>query len=308
VITQAAAAPLPADIRRAMRAFDEGALDYLGARTVWEVIGQQAATAAGPAPGDIVLDACCGAGASALRLAKMTGPTGRVDAVDLSQQLTRHGALASRRAGLRHVTFRSADVLDWVARRPSGYDAVVCTLGLMFLPGPAHSLAALVGALRPGGRMTVTTWAAGAMRPLIDILWQARLGCGLAPPPPPPFAAGVAATEEPGRLLDLAASAGLDPARVDVHRQKLPLSSSAAWALVSGTVLNSLITELTARQQRYVQCQLDAGLAGRGHLVDATTLTLRARRPCARGGGAGRPHPAAGWRTEVSPLWPCPPP
>ena len=279
VITQPAAAPLPADFRRAMRAFDEGALDYLGAGTVWEVIGQQAATAAGPAPGDIVLDACCGAGASALRLARMTGPTGRVDAVDLSQQLTRHGTLASRRAGLRHVTFRSADVLDWAARHPSGYDAVVCTLGLMFLPDPACSLAALAGALRPGGRITVTTWAAGAMRPLIDILWQARLGCGLAPPPPPPFAAGVAATEEPGRLLDLAASAGLDPARVDVHRQKLRLSSSAAWALVRGTVLNSLITELTDHQQQRVQRQLDAGMAQCGHLVDATTLTLCARRP-----------------------------
>ena len=279
VIIQPAAAPLPADLRRAMRAFDEGALDYLGAGTVWEMIGQQAATAAGPAPGDIVLDACCGAGASALLLAQMTGPAGRVDAVDLSQQLTRHGTLASRRAGLRHVTFRSADVLDWVARHPSGYDAVVCTLGLMFLPDPACSLAALAGALRPGGRITVTTWAAGAMRPLIDILWQARLGCGLAPPPPPPFAAGVAATEEPGRLLDLAGSAGLDPARVDVHRQKLRLSSSAAWALVRGTVLNSLITELTADQRRGVQRQLDAGMAQCGHLVDASTLTLCARRP-----------------------------
>jgi SAM-dependent methyltransferase len=279
VITEPAVAPLAADLRRAMHAFDEGALDYLAARTVWEVIGQQAAMAASPVPGSIVLDACCGAGASALHLGRMTGPIGRVDAVDLSRQLTRHGALAARRAGLRHITFRSADVLDWVARHPSKYDAVVCTLGLMFLPDPVQSLGTLTGALRPGGRITVTTWAAGAMRPLIDILWQARLDCGLSAPPPPPFAAGVAATEEPGRLLDLAVGAGLDPARVDLHRQKLRLSSSAAWALVRGTVLNSLVTELTDHQQQRVQRQLDAGMARCGHLVDATTLTLCARRP-----------------------------
>ncbi len=131
VITEPALAPLAADLRRAMHA--------------------------GPVPGSIVLDVCCGAGASALHLGRMTGPIGRVDAVDLSRQLTRHGTLAARRAGLRHVTFRSADVLDWVTRHPSEYDAVVCTLGLMFLPDPVHSLGTLTGALRPAADL-VTTW------------------------------------------------------------------------------------------------------------------------------------------------------
>jgi len=272
---QSAATPL----RAAMRAFDDGAQDFLRANAaVRDVVGRQAAVAAAPALGDWVLDACCGAGASALPLARAVGPAGRVDAVDLSPRLTRHGQRAARRAGLGRIAFHAADVLAWAAARASTYDAAVCTLGLMFLPEPAEALTVLASALRPGGRIAVTTWAAGAMQPLAGILWRARLDCGLAPPPVPPFAAAVAATEEPGRLLNLAARARLDRARVDVHHQKLALPGPVGWALSRGTVLNSLLAGLNPGQEDRVRRLLDEGMTQNGNLVDATTLTLHARR------------------------------
>ncbi|WP_260478999.1 methyltransferase domain-containing protein [Kibdelosporangium aridum] len=47
-------------------------------------MGAATVAVAGPKPGDRVLDACCGAGASAVPAARLVGPEGVVDAVDLS--------------------------------------------------------------------------------------------------------------------------------------------------------------------------------------------------------------------------------
>jgi ubiquinone/menaquinone biosynthesis C-methylase UbiE len=54
---------------------------------LWDPVGQATAQAAFPTPGERVLDACCGAGASALPAARAVGPDGRVDAVDLARSL-----------------------------------------------------------------------------------------------------------------------------------------------------------------------------------------------------------------------------
>jgi hypothetical protein len=147
---------------------------------------------------------------------------------------------------------------------------------------PAHELnwlalptLFLASALRPGGMITVTTWAAGAMQPVVGILWRARLDCGLAPP----FAAAVAAAEEPGRLLGLAAGAGLDPARVDVRHQKLALPGPTGWALGRGAVLNSVLADLAPGQGDRVRRRLDEAMARNGNLADATALILHARQP-----------------------------
>lgn len=117
-------------------------------------------------------------------------------------------------------------------------------------------MTAFAGALRPGGRITVTTWAAGAMQPLTGALGQARLDLGVPAPPVPPFAAAVAATEEPGLLLELATAAGFAQPHVDVCRQSLTVNDEVGWALVTGTVLRGLITDLTQTQLSQVRGRL----------------------------------------------------
>ena len=262
-----------------MRLFDDGAEAFVEASdAVWNVVGQASAAAASPPLDGVVLDACAGAGASALPLARAVGPHGYVDAVDLSPRLTAYGTRAAHDAGLGNVAFHSADILDWAAQHVDSYDRIVCTLGLMFLPDPAAAMTAFADALRPGGRVTVTTWAAGAMQPLTGCLWQARLDLGVPAPPPAPFAASVTATEDPGRLLEQATAAGFAQPHVDVYRQSLTVNGEVGWALVTGTVLRGLITDLTETQLGQVRGRLAQGLADSGNRVDGTTLTLRAQR------------------------------
>lgn len=128
-------APAMAEVREAMRLFDDGAEAFvIASDAVWNVVGQASAAAASPPLGAVVLDACAGAGASALPLARAVGPQGHIDAVDLSPRLTADGTRAAHDAGLGNVTFHAADILDWVDQRAGHYDHIVCTLGLMFCP------------------------------------------------------------------------------------------------------------------------------------------------------------------------------
>lgn len=72
---------------------------------LWLPMGRRAADVAGIRPGDTVLDACCGSGASALPAGRAAGPTGRVHAVDLSTGLLARGRDHARAAGLATVEF-----------------------------------------------------------------------------------------------------------------------------------------------------------------------------------------------------------
>jgi ubiquinone/menaquinone biosynthesis C-methylase UbiE len=51
---------------------------------LWDPLGEAYVDLVAPAPGDRVLDACCGAGASAIPAARAVGASGTVDAVDLT--------------------------------------------------------------------------------------------------------------------------------------------------------------------------------------------------------------------------------
>jgi hypothetical protein len=97
------ASSLAADIGWAMRTFDDGALNHMApAGTAWKAIGRQTAAAASPVSVETVLVACRGAGASALPLARMTGPTGHVDATTLiscAQRLARSPATVETSRG-----------------------------------------------------------------------------------------------------------------------------------------------------------------------------------------------------------------
>jgi ubiquinone/menaquinone biosynthesis C-methylase UbiE len=77
------------------------------------------------APGDRVLDLCCGAGASALPAARAVGAAGRVLGIDVAAPLL---AMARDRAaaqGLANIEFRHSDATG-TGLPDGGFDAVVC--------------------------------------------------------------------------------------------------------------------------------------------------------------------------------------
>lgn len=121
--------------------------------------------------GDIVLDVCCGAGASAIPAARAVGPGGLVRGLDLAQPLL---DLAWQRAadeGLHNVTFEQRDAT--ASGLGSGsFDAVVCVFGVFFaadMPGFVREMWRLV---RPGGMLAITTWGPEWCEPASSIFWS----------------------------------------------------------------------------------------------------------------------------------------
>ncbi len=104
-----------------------------------------------------VLDAGCGQGTQAIRLARAGYD---VTAVDVSEELlglARAEAEGGPDAGAMRLRFEGADLLDLPPGYAGRFDVVCCHGVLMYLPSLASGLDALVSAARPGGIISVVT-------------------------------------------------------------------------------------------------------------------------------------------------------
>ena len=108
-----------------------------------------------------VLEISCGTGLVTWPLADIVGKTGYVLATDISERMVERTANEATRRGLTQVTCRrvGAEAID----EPDGtFDAVVCALGLMYVPEAAMALAEMHRVLTPGGRVVIAVWGARA--------------------------------------------------------------------------------------------------------------------------------------------------
>lgn len=192
---------------------------------------EQALARAACRPGDAVLDIACGTGAATLALARAVGPGGRAVGVDLSGAMVdaarqRYGHLAP------NLEFHRMDAEE-LDLGDDSFDAVVCALGLMYMPGPQQAVAEMRRVLRPRGRAALAVWGErkncgwSAVFPIVDAEVTSEV-CPLF------FRLGA-----PGALVKLCETAGF----VDVceHRVACTLSypdaqSACNAAFVGGPV------------------------------------------------------------------------
>ncbi|MFV2175651.1 methyltransferase domain-containing protein [Actinomadura sp. LOL_016] len=226
--------------------FDAASRDHdAAASLLWDPLGAAYVKLVRPAPGERVLDACCGAGASAIAAGRAVGAVGRVDALDLAEgavELGRRRAAAER---LDQVRFRVADVTEWSAPQP--YDLVLCGYGIFFLPDMDASARRLAGLLRPGGRFTVATWAEGALEEFGGLLFRSLGAERPAGPdersePPARRASLRINTEE--TLGEWTAGLGLRDVRVHRLDRRVPLTLDNAWDLVLGSGFRAMVLDL----------------------------------------------------------------
>lgn len=157
---------LDVERRRSVAAFDAASADCdtLTAH-LWGPVGADTMMLASPRPGESVLDACCGTGASAILTAQLVGATGHVDAVDQSAAMVEILRGHATRPPLPQLRATQADMTGWTQ---GGYDLVQCVLGIFFLPDMAAGTRRVVSHCRPGGRIAFTIWRAGAVETPAD--------------------------------------------------------------------------------------------------------------------------------------------
>lgn len=158
-------------------ALDWGDGDYARTAAVLAPAAEALASAAGVAPGDVVVDVACGTGSAALAAARRGG---QVTGVDAAERLLAHAAEAAARAGVdaRFV----AGTLDALPLPDASADVVVSSFGVIFADDPARALAEMTRVARPGGVVALTAWEPhGAVSEAGRLLSTALSGPGQGP-------------------------------------------------------------------------------------------------------------------------------
>ncbi|MCO1574572.1 methyltransferase domain-containing protein [Crossiella sp. SN42] len=256
-------------------AFDAAGADFTAlGRHLWDPIGAAMVAVAAPAPGERVLDACCGTGASAIPAARAVGPEGLVDAIDVSGPLLAElGRLAT---GLPQLHPHQADVTTWAT---ADYDVVQCALGIFFFPDMTAGTDHLISRARPGGRVAFTIWRGDAMAAAGRHLGRAIAGATNTEPPAP----------RPPHLIDRVNQAdsfaawlterGLREVEVTTHEKHLTMTPEVAWLVILGSGFRGALGKLSPELVEDVRERYLASLRAEGVTeLDATTLIGSGRR------------------------------
>ncbi|MEZ5400333.1 MAG: class I SAM-dependent methyltransferase [Bryobacteraceae bacterium] len=107
--------------------------------------------------GENVLDVACGTGLVTFAAAEAAGSEGSVTGADISQRMVDHAAAEASRRGVSNVRFVRADA-EGMDFPPRAFHAVLCSLGLMYVPDPVAAMARMRAFVRPGGRMAAAVW------------------------------------------------------------------------------------------------------------------------------------------------------
>jgi SAM-dependent methyltransferase len=212
-------------------------------------------------PGQRILDIAAGAGEPAVSAAERVGPGGYVLATDISEGIVELARQVALERGLRHIETRAMDG-EQLDLPDASFDAVLCRLGLMYMPHPVTALGEWRRALRPGGRVAVAVFSTpernswGAV-PASIIRRRAQL-----PPPvagqPGPFSLG-----GPGVLEGVFRQAGF--AKPEIRAVPVPhrAASAAEYVRVAREAFggfNAMMAQLPPQERESVWNEVEGSM------------------------------------------------
>jgi SAM-dependent methyltransferase len=233
-----------------------------------------------------VLDVAAGAGGQSFAAARRVGPQGEVLATDISENLVRYLEQDAAAAGLTQVRAAVMDGED-VRVPPGRFDAVICRLGLIYLPDRKAALSGIRAALRPGGSLGAIVYSTPAANGFFSVPVSIIRRAAQLPPPlagqPGPFSLGT-----PDVLRHELEAAGF--VDVDVRALPAPLRLASAAECVrfereSFGALHQMLAGLSAEAQAAVWQEITGALTEfegpEGFLGPCELLVVAAARPSA---------------------------
>jgi len=233
-----------------------------------------------------VLDVAAGAGGQSFAAAQRVGPKGEVLATDIAEDLVRYLEQDAAAAGLTQVR---AAVMDGEDLRvpPGGFDAVICRLGLIYLPDRNAALGGMRDALRPGGRLGAIVYSTPEANRFFSVPVSIIRRAAQLPPPlpgqPGPFSLGT-----PDVLRHELEAAGF--VGVDVRVLPAPLQLASAEECVrfereSFGALHQMLAGLSADAQAAVWQEITDALTEfegpDGFVAPCELLVVAAAKPSA---------------------------
>ncbi len=117
--------------------------------------------------GDRVLDVGCGFGDTAMKLANIVGPSGKVVGVDCCDAFLDYAVGDAEAKGVTNISFMRGDAE--IELPSSQFDFAFARFGTMFFANPVAGLRNMRKALRPGGRMVHIVWRNRADNPWLSM-------------------------------------------------------------------------------------------------------------------------------------------
>lgn len=175
--------------------------------------------------GNHVLDVAAGAGEQSLVAAVRVGPTGRVLATDISENILEFAAENARAAGIDNLETLTVDG-EYLDVAPASFDAAISRVGLIYFPDQQAALARIKAALKSGGRFAAMVYSTpdrnGFFATPVSIIRDRA-----ALPPPLPGQPGPFSLGAPGVLVKVMEKAGFTNIEERVIDAPLRLPSAA---------------------------------------------------------------------------------
>jgi SAM-dependent methyltransferase len=166
-----------------------------------------ALAAAGPKPGEKVLDIGCGTGTTLLRLAEAVGPDGTVMGVDISEQQLGLARQRIEAAGAPQARVVLEDAATYEFP-PGRFDLAFTRFGVMFFADPVAAFSNIRRAMKPGGRLALAVFRPGSENPWTTASTTAIRHLVTPPLPPGPEEPGQFSWGDPARVKRILTGAG----------------------------------------------------------------------------------------------------